>query len=71
MQDRRARTRRLIELGGLVQKSGLPEAASGKQLLGCGEHRAHMLLSRKRTIHRPIASITRSSDLRQHARQRK
>ena len=24
MQDRRARTRRLIELGGLVQKSGLP-----------------------------------------------
>ena len=25
MQDRRARTRRLIELGGLVQKSGLPE----------------------------------------------
>ena len=25
MQNRRARTRRLIELGGLVQKSGLPE----------------------------------------------
>jgi hypothetical protein len=25
MQDRRARTRRLIELGGLVQKSGLPQ----------------------------------------------
>src|SRR3954451_6546800 len=25
MQDRRTRTRRLIELGGLVQKSGLPE----------------------------------------------
>jgi hypothetical protein len=24
MQDRRARTRHLIELGGLVQKSGLP-----------------------------------------------
>lgn len=24
--DRRARTRRLIELGGLVQKAGLPEA---------------------------------------------
>ena len=32
MQDRRARTRRLIELGGLVQKSGLPArlAAAGR-----------------------------------------
>ena len=40
MQDRRARTRRLIELGGLVQKSGLPERLAAAE---AGDERAVML----------------------------
>src|SRR5215212_7031828 len=34
MQDRRARTRRLIELGGLVQKSGPPVRLSSNSVVG-------------------------------------
>ena len=52
MQDRRDRTRRLIELGGLVQKSGLPERLAAAE----AEDERAVILGALLTLSRVLAT---------------
>src|SRR3954468_10419580 len=57
MQDRRARTRRLIELGGLVQKSGLPARLAAAE----AEDERAVILGALLTLSHVLANPTRRS----------
>ena len=57
MQARRARTRRLIELGGLVQKSGLADQLGDDRAAIMGALLAAVRLLNNASTHRPPAEV--------------
>jgi hypothetical protein len=57
MQARRARTRRLIELGGLVQKSGLADQLGDDRAAIMGALLAAVRLLNNASTHRPPADV--------------